>query len=400
MPTISDKIRSGELKLYALEKNMPAADAVAARREYISEETGVSLSAIGDYTIPVDRVTSRNIENMIGCVQVPLGAAGPLVVCGEYASGAYWLPLATTEGALVASVNRGCSAIAKAGGAEVRIFKDGMARAPVFAAEDIPHAARAAAWIEANLPVLKAAAAATTSHGTLVSLTTYTAGTSVYVRLVYDTQDAMGMNMATIASEAVAGVIEQETGLRFIAASGNMCCDKKPAAINVVEGRGKTVSAGVFLSADLVRSALKTEPELLCEVNTRKNLVGSARAAALGFNAHAANVVAALFLACGQDAAHVVEGSNCITTVDPAAGGVYVAVTLPSLQVGTVGGGTSIACQHEALSLLGCAGGNGGCNAKKFAEIAACGVLAGELSLLAALASKQLGKAHQALGRG
>ena len=158
-----------------------------------------------------------------------------------------------------------------------------------------------------------------------------------------------------------------------------------------------TVSAGVFLSDELIRTVLKTEARLLIEVNMRKNLVGSARAGALGFNAHAANVVAALFLACGQDAAHVVEGSNCITTAEAVDGGVYVSVTLPSLQVGTVGGGTSVACQNECLRMLDCAGDG---KAMKFAEIAASAVLAGELSLLSALAAGQLGKAHKELGRG
>ncbi|HJJ87380.1 MAG TPA: hypothetical protein O0X17_03480, partial [Methanocorpusculum sp.] len=218
-----------------------------------------------------------------------------------------------------------------------------------------------------------------------------------YVRMSYKTGDAMGMNMATIASEAASKIIEEATGLRLIASSGNMCCDKKPAAINAVEGRGKTVSAGVFLSDELIRTVLKTEARLLIEVNMRKNLVGSARAGALGFNAHAANVVAALFLACGQDAAHVVEGGNCITTAEAVDGGVYVSVTLPSLQVGTVGGGTSVACQNECLRMLDCAGDG---KAMKFAEIAASAVLAGELSLLSALAAGQLGKAHKELGRG
>lgn len=376
---------------------MPADEAVAVRRNYIEGETGADLSPLGNYTIPIDRVVVRNIENMIGCVQIPTGVAGPLAVRGEYAAGDFYVPLATTEGALVASINRGCGAVSKAGGAEVRIFRDGMTRAPVFAARSVVHAAESAAWIEGHFAELKAAAEMTTSHGKLTGLSTYTAGTSVYVRFVYATGEAMGMNMATLASEAAANVIEEGTGLRFIAASGNMCCDKKPSAINVVEGRGKTVSAGVFLSDDVVRSVLKTEPGLLAEVNMRKNLVGSARAASFGFNAHAANVVAALFLACGQDPAHVVEGSNCITTVDPAEGGVYVSVTLPSLQVGTIGGGTGIACQNACLKLLGCEGEG---SSKKFAEVAAAAVLAGELSLLGALAAKQLGKAHKELGRG
>lgn len=397
MSEYTDKIRKGEVKLYALEKEFAARDAVSLRRTYIEEESGTSLTGIGSYTISEEQAVRRNIENMIGCVQVPLGVAGPLAVKGEYAEGKFWIPLATTEGALVASVNRGCSAITKAGGAEVRVIADKMTRAPVFAADSVVHAVDAARWAEENIALLKEAAESTTSHGKLVGLTTYTAGTNLYVRFEFETQDAMGMNMATLASEAAAKVLAEKTGVRLIAVSGNMCCDKKPSAINIIEGRGKTVTAGVFLSDELVRTVFKTEASLLAEANTRKNLVGSIRAASFGANAHAANVIAALFIACGQDAAHVVEGSTCITTADAVEGGVYVSVTLPSLPVGTVGGGTSLPTQSECLSLLGCKGDG---KARKFAEIAASAVLAGELSLLGALAAQHLGKAHKELGRG
>jgi hydroxymethylglutaryl-CoA reductase (NADPH) len=212
----------------------------------------------------------------------------------------------------------------------------------------------------------------------------------------------MGMNMVTIASEKVADLIEQETGARLIALSGNMCTDKKPAAMNMIRGRGKTVVAGVRLSEAVIGEVLKTDARTLVEVNYRKNLVGSARAASLGFNAHAANVIAACFIACGQDAAHVVEGSNCITTAELVEGGAYVSVTLPSLQLGTVGGGTGIDTQRECLQILGVYGGGTppGAHARKFAEILSAGVLAGELSLIAAHGARHLARAHKDLGRG
>ncbi|MEM2123992.1 MAG: 3-hydroxy-3-methylglutaryl-CoA reductase, partial [Methanolinea sp.] len=221
------------------------------------------------------------------------------------------------------------------------------------------------------------------------------------VRMEFDTKDAMGMNMVTLASEKAAHVISEATGARLVALSGNLCVDKKPAALNVVRGRGRSVVAGVFLPDELVSSVLKTDVPSLVEVNTRKNLVGSAAAGSLGFNAHAANIVAALFIACGQDPAHVVEGSLAVTTVEPAGDGAYVAVTLPDLPVGTVGGGTGVETQAECLSLLGVAGGGDppGTNAKKLAEIVAAGVLAGELSLLSALAAQHLARAHRTLGR-
>jgi hydroxymethylglutaryl-CoA reductase (NADPH) len=396
------RLKKGTLKLYALEQELTPDEAVTIRRVYVGGETGADLSALGKYSIGIDRVVQRNCENMIGAVQVPVGVAGPISVAGEYATGSYYLPLATTEGALVASVNRGCSAITRAGGAEVRILRDGMTRAPVFSTRDIDHTIRTVRWVETHIDDLRAAAEATTRHGRLLGILPVVAGTNVFLRIEYDTKDAMGMNMVTIASERVCGLVEQETGARLVALSGNVCTDKKPAAINAILGRGKTVLAGVFLTDEQVHAIFKTDAATLSDVNNRKNLVGSARAGALGYNAHAANIIAAMYIACGQDPAHVVEGSSCITTVDPVEGGVYVAVTLPAVQVGTVGGGTGIDTQAACLRMLGVAGGGDppGAHSKKFAEIIAAGVLAGELSLLGALGAGHLARAHATLGRG
>jgi hydroxymethylglutaryl-CoA reductase (NADPH) len=397
-----DRLKKGTLKLYALETSLPPGEAVAVRRAFIEQETGIPLSALGSFTIDIERVVKRNCENMIGAVQVPVGVAGPLAVRGEYAAGEYWLPMATTEGALVASVNRGCRAVTAAGGAEVRIFRDGMTRAPVFSTRSAAHARDTVRWVEANTDRLRDVAEATTSHGKMLDIATFVAGTSVFVRIEFDTKDAMGMNMVTIASEKIAEAIEEATGAHLVALSGNLCTDKKPAAVNGIMGRGKTVVAGVFLADDVVAEVFKTTTATLAEVNYRKNMVGSARAGSLGFNAHAANVIAAMFIACGQDPAHVVEGSSTMTTVDPVEGGCYVAVTIPALQVGTVGGGTGIDTQAECLSLLGVAGGGDppGTHARAFAEIVAAGVLAGELSLLGALGAGHLARAHKSLGRG
>ncbi len=397
-----NRLKDGSLRLYELDKELAPIDAIRVRREYIEQETGANLENIGIFSIDVERVTKRNCENMIGTVQVPVGVAGPIRINGGHAQGDYWLPLATTEGALVASVNRGCSAITKAGGADVRILHDGMTRAPVFATDSVIHAVQVCDWVTAHHDELKAAAESTTSHGKLNGIVTFVAGTSVYARLEFDTKDAMGMNMVTIASAKVADLIAQGTGARLIALSGNMCTDKKPAAINGIMGRGRSVVAGVALSHELIEKVLKTDATSLHEVNYRKNLVGSARAGAMGFNAHAANVVAAMFIACGQDPAHSIDGSTCITTVDLTETGAYVAVTLPSLPIGTVGGGTSVETQQECLKILGVAGSGTppGANAKKLGEIIGSAVLAGELSLLGALAAQHLARAHQQLGRG
>lgn len=395
------RLQDGSLKLYALEKELPPKEAVTVRRSFISEKTGVSLDRIGDCSISLDAVVKKNCENMIGTVQVPVGVAGPVQVKGEYAQGSYYLPLATTEGALIASVNRGCSLITSAGGSDVRIIKDGMTRAPVFAADSVVHAKEIVDWIEKHEDEIRKEAEATTRFGRLTGVETTTAGTSVFVRMTFFTGDAMGMNMVTIASAKAAERISKETGAKLIALSGNWCTDKKPAAVNVVLGRGKTIMAGVHLTNEQISKVIKTTASALLEVNMRKNLVGSARAGSLGYNAHAANIVAAMFIACGQDPAHVVEGSLCVTTVDPVDDGVYVSVTLPALPVGTVGGGTGVETQAECLRMLGVSGSGDppGSNARKLAEIIATGVLAGELSLLGALAAQHLARAHSTLGR-
>jgi len=398
--TLADRVLDGELRLYELEDHADPETAAAARRALLAAETDVELAATGAYAFDAADVEA-NVENLVGGTQLPLGVAGPLAVDGEATSGECYLPLATTEGALVASVNRGCSAITAAGGATARVTKSGMTRAPVFRVADVAEGAEVATWVEDNEERLGEAAETTTSHGELQGVTPYVVGDNVFLRFSYDTKDAMGMNMATIATEAAAEVIEAETPAELVALSGNLCADKKPAAINAVEGRGRTVTADVTIDADVVADRFDASPAAIEEANTRKNLVGSAKAGSLGFNAHAANVVAATFLATGQDAAHVVEGANCITTVEDRGGELYASVTLASCQVGTVGGGTALPTQREALELLGIAGGGDppGANADALAEIVAAGALAGELSLLGALAARRLSSAHEELGR-
>ncbi|MFC7077130.1 hydroxymethylglutaryl-CoA reductase (NADPH) [Haloarcula halophila] len=398
--TLAQRVREGELRLYELEDHADPDTAATARRRLLAAETGADLSTVGDYGFDAGEADS-NIENMVGTAQVPMGVVGPLPVDGGAADGEHYLPLATTEGALLASVNRGVSAIRTAGGATARVLKSGMTRAPVFKVEDVAAAGEVSAWVRDHVDRLAAAAEGTTSHGELQEVTPYTVGDNVFLRFSYDTKDAMGMNMATIATEAACEVVESETPAELVALSGNLCSDKKPAAINAIEGRGRTVSADVLLPHEQVQQRLDTTTDAIVEANTRKNLVGSAKAGALGFNAHAANVIAAAFLAFGQDAAQVVEGANTITTVDARDDGLYASVTLSSLEVGTVGGGTGLPTQSEALEVVGYGGGGDppGSNADALAEVIAAGVLAGELSLLAALSSRHLSSAHAELGR-
>lgn len=396
-----EKVKRHKVSFHEIDKILDAKSSIELRRTAVSQLTGTQFDHIANYSMDVEIVTKRNIENMIGAIQVPLGVAGPLRVKGEYASGDYYIPMATTEGALVASADRGSSVITASGGANVRIFKDEMTRAPVFKTKDIIGAKYLVDWVNANFEKLKEKAQETTRFGELISINAYTAGRNVFLRFSYDTKDAMGMNMVTIATDAAVDLILLENDVELVALSGNMCSDKKPAAINAILGRGKTVSADVFIGKDKIFEKLKTTPEKMAEVNYRKNLIGSARAGSIGFNAHAANIAAAMFIACGQDAAHVVEASNAITTMELTDDGLYCSVTLPSLNVGTVGGGTRIGTQEECLKMLGVAGAGEppGTNSRKLAEIITAAVLAGEISLVGALAARHLAKAHATLGR-
>ena len=365
------------------------------RRKAAETFTGTKLEHVSKYSFdPKD--AEKNIENMIGVTQVPLGFAGPITIDGEYAKGEFIVPLATTEGALVASVSRGMSVISSSGGARTKIFKDAMTRAPVFRVDGVAHSAEVIEWISKNGKKIAEAVKGTTSHGKLVGIETFPNGRNLFVRFSYETGDAMGMNMVTIATEAVCKLIEKETNAVLVSVSGNMCTDKKPSWINAIEGRGKTVAAESLIPADIVEKKLHASVDSIVETNIRKNLIGSAMAGSIGHNAHAANMAAALYIATGQDPAQVVEASLTMTVCESVGGNLYISVRMPAVEVGTVGGGTRLPCQSEALRMIGCLGSG---KAKKLAEIVAATVLAGELSTLGAQASGQLGKAHRELGR-
>jgi hydroxymethylglutaryl-CoA reductase (NADPH) len=401
---IIQKVVKGEMKLHAIDQFVDTREAVDIRREAAVRMTGTELDNVGKFSIDETEAAKRNIENMIGAIQLPLGIAGPVTINGEYACGNYYLPLATTEGALVASTNRGCSVISACGGTNVRIFNDGMTRAPVFTVKDVVRAREFVDWVNdpGNFEAMKAKASGTTRFGELLDVMPFVAGNNVYLRFRFDTKDAMGMNMATIASEAICDFITGQLDVELVSLSGNVCTDKKPSAINNILGRGKTVVADVVIPVNVVEQKLKTEPGSMAKVNYKKNLLGSARAGSTGFNAHVANIVAAMYLACGQDAAHVVEASSAITSMELTdKGDLYCSVTLPAIQVGTVGGGTGIATQRECLEMLGVAGAGEtpGTNAKKLAEIIGAAALAGEISLIGAQAAGHLARAHKKMGR-
>lgn len=396
--SIMDDLMEGRIKLYEIERHVPVDEAVRIRREFIERTCGVKLEHVSNYSIDMERASRRNIENPIGVVQIPLGVAGPLRVRGEHADGEYYVPLATSEGALVASVNRGCSVITRAGGATVRVTGDSMTRAPVIRTGSVVEALQLREWIYENMDALREEAESTTRHGKLVKIDPIiVAGSYVYPRFVYTTGDSMGMNMVTIATERALELLTRETGAHVIALSGNLCTDKKPAAVNLIEGRGKSITAEITVPGEMVESVLKTTPEAVVEVNTAKNLIGSAAAGSMGFNAHYANIIGAIFLATGQDEAHIVEGSLGVTIAEERKGDLYFAVNLPDVPLATVGGGTGLETASECLDIMGARGGG---RVHAFAEIVGGAVLAGELSLMGALAAGHLARAHSELGRG
>lgn len=372
------------------------------RREFLSKSLEVSLSAIGQFSFSEDQVHNKNIENLIGAVQIPLGVAGPVKINGSFAKGEFYLPLATTEGALVASVSRGCKAITQSGGVTVFVENVGAARAPVFRTTGILESKKFIKFIEENFSLIKKIAEGTSSHLKLLNFKPFMLGTNVWLRFSFDTADAMGMNMVTIATTSMIRIIEAQTKVKCVSVSGNLDVDKKPSWLNFIEGRGKKVWAEAMLKKELVKEILKTTPEEIDQVNKRKNLYGSIMSGSLGFNSHFANTIAALFCATGQDLAHITEGSLGVTTTEIIAGDLYISVYLPDLMLGTVGGGTGLPTPKEALSILGITDSKlkSGQQVLKLAEIVGAAVLAGELSLLGALASGDLAKAHEKFGRG
>jgi len=370
------------------------------RRKDLEKTLKTKLFHIGNYSLNVKVASTKNCENMIGTVQIPLGVAGPLKIKSSLQDREVFIPLATTEGALVASVSRGCKAISQSGGITVVSKKVGITRAPVFVVGNIKEGERIIKWVKNNFIEIKKITEGTSSHLKLLDINPWMVGKNLFLRFKFDSQDAMGMNMATIAGTLVADFIEKKTKAKLVSISGNVCVDKKPNALNLIEGRGVQVWADCVLPLEIVKKVLKTTPEKFVDVVTRKVYVGSIVSGSIGANSHAANVLAAIFAATGQDIAHIAEVSSVITTAEVVKKGLYVSVFLSDLVVGTIGGGTGLETQKEALNILGVFGGDNGRNSQKLAEIIGATVLAGEVSLIASLSVNSLACAHRKLGRG
>lgn len=400
---IASLVVAGKLPLYALEKTLgDNTRAVVVRRKAIAKVANAPI--LDSDSLPYahydyDRVFGACCENVVGFIPIPVGIAGPLIIDGK----PYHIPIATTEGCLVASAMRGCKAINAGGGVETVLTQDGMTRGPCVSFPSLKRAGACKLWLdsEEGQKTLQKAFNSTSRFARLQNIKTALAGNLLFMRFRTTTGDAMGMNMISKGCEYSLKYMIEECGwddMEIISLSGNYCIDKKPSAMNWIEGRGKSVVAEARIPADVVKKVLKSDVDALCELNVDKNLIGSSMAGSIGGNnAHAANLVTAIYIACGQDPAQNVVSSNCMTLMNNVDGDLVISVSMPSIEVGTIGGGTILEPQGAMLDLLGVRGPhptNPGDNARQLAKCVASAVLAAELSLCSALAAGHLVASH------
>lgn len=368
----------------------------AVRREFIQEHTGADLSHVAQYSFD-PAILPGNIENFAGVAQVPIGIAGPLRICGEQARGDFYIPLATTEGTLVASYNRGMRLLTECGGVKTTVVEHSMQRAPVFICPDAVQAREFGRWVGEHFVEIKAWAESTTGTAKLTDIGQYQVGPLRYLRFNYTTGDAAGQNMTGKATWAACEWIERTFpgAVRYIL-SGGVDTDKKHSHINMLLTRGKRVVAEAVLRQDLLQNLMGVDTRHLF-FSRQIHQTGAFLAGSANNGAHAANGLAALFIATGQDAANVSEshaGINYSQLLDN--GDYYWSVTLPALIVATYGGGTGLATQRQCLEMLGCYGTG---KVNQFAEICAATVLAGEVSLASAVLHGDWVSSHERLGR-
>jgi hydroxymethylglutaryl-CoA reductase (NADPH) len=340
-----------------------------------------------------------NIENAIGLLRMPIGLAGPLRVNGMAAKGDYPVPLATTEAALVASYHRGCRLLTAAGGCTAMVLYESLSRAPGFVFETAADACRFIAWAVERFEEFQRIASTTTAHGRLVDLGCTVEGNHVYLNFEFTTGDASGQNMVTIATQAVCDEILKHTPVKPLRhyVESNLSGDKKASARSFTTARGKKVTAEAHLPVELVAKHLHTTPRAMADY-WRMSAIGGVLSGTIGVHGHFANGLAALYLATGQDAACVAESATGVTRFEVTEdGALYASVTLPGIMVGTVGGGTGLPTQKACLELMGLQGTG---KARALAEVCAGLLLAGELSIIAALAAGHFARAHRKLARG
>lgn len=371
-------------------------NAIKMRQKFVEEFTGAKLEHVPNYSFD-PHITAGNVEHFTGVAQIPLGFAGPLTINGEHAQGDFLIPLATTEGTLVASYNRGIKVINLSGGVKVSVVGDAMQRAPVFVFEDARQARDFAKWVQENFAKIKEEAEATTSVGKLRDIDTYLASKFAYLRFNYTTGDAAGQNMVGRATFAACSwILEHVDNVKHFYLESNFATDKKASQINVMRTRGKRVTAEAIVKRDVLIQHMRVEPENLVYHYGVAN-IGSILSGANNNGLHSANAITAIFIATGQDVANVSESSaGVLYTEMMPDGNMYISITIPSLIVATFGGGTGLATQQECLNLLGCVGRG---KVNKFAEIVAGAVLAGEISLASAISSSDWVSSHEQYGR-
>ncbi len=370
--------------------------AAAARRAFLSEQTGVSLEHISHYSFDPS-ILPGNVEHFTGVAQVPIGVAGPMLVNGEHAQGEFHIPLATAEGSLVASYNRGMKALREAGGVKTTILDDAMQRAPAFVFEDAREARAFGEWLTEHFAEIKQAAESTTRTGRLRRIEQYSASRILFTRFDYTTGDAAGQNLTSKATAAACTWITSNyEGIIDFYLESNFATDKKSSQVNILRTRGKRVVAEATIPAALIEEHMHTSADKMFRARQVSNL-GGFMSGVNNNGLHSANGIAALFIATGQDAANVAESSAALNFSEPLPNGdYYVSITLPSLIVATYGGGTGLATQRECLELLGCYGAG---KVRKLAEIVAATVLCGELSLGWAIVAEEWVLAHDRFGR-
>ncbi len=371
-------------------------EAAALRRSFVADQTGAQLSHLAQYTFSPE-LLQGNIENFIGVAQVPIGLAGPLRVSGEHARGDFYIPMATTEGTLVASYNRGMRLVAECGGVTTTVVRHRMQRSPVFECANALEARRLGDWVQAHFAEVKAAAETTTRVGQLVAISPFIVGRLLYLRFDYTTGDAAGQNMvgkATLAAcQWIAATHSDHIGFVL---SGNIDTDKKHSQLNTLLTRGKRVVAEVVLKRDRLQAIMGVDTAALFQMR-QISQAGAFFAGSANNGAHSANALAALFIATGQDAANVAESHAAVVYAQlQADGDLYWSITLPSLIVATYGGGTGLPTQRECLNLLGCYGTG---KSDKLAEICAGVALAGDVSLSSAILRGDWVSSHERLGR-
>lgn len=363
---------------------------VEQRRTWLSETTNANFIHINKYSIkPED--TRGNIENFVGVAQVPIGILGPLKIKGDYAKGTFFVPVATTEGALVSTYQRGAIAITKAGGARVCILRDENYLDPLFILKNLDDVNRFVAWVENNHELILREVSSVTNHGRLIQITPFIMGRRVILKIAYFTEDAMGANMINFATDAICKLIARNYSLEKYLLRSNFSSEKKAGGVNLLTNYGKEVYVEAIIPKRVVKLYLNTTAEEIGRA-WHSWALGSIHAGMIGINAHFANGLAGIFIACGQDVAHITNASvgiNMLETVND--GDLYASLKLPNIIVGTVGGGTGLGTQRECLEMIGCYGPG---KSKKFAEIVAATLLAGEIGICAGITSDQFLAPH------